>query len=54
VFIPQEAVLHDVPLAEHVVGAGKQLFPFLRKGLFEDRQQADGSGDMEEGGGGAA
>jgi hypothetical protein len=46
-------MLHDVSFADHIVCVGKDLFPVLGEGLFEDRQEADGLGDMEEGGGGS-
>ena len=46
-------MLHNVPFADHILSVGKDLFPVLREGLFEDRQETDCFGDMEEGGGGA-
>jgi hypothetical protein len=47
-------MLHDIPLAEHILGVGKKLLPLPGESLFEDREQTDGMGDMEEGGGGTA
>jgi hypothetical protein len=47
-------MLHDIPLADHILSVGKKLLPVPGEGLLQNGKKADGLGDMEEGGGGAA